>query len=1043
MNPKISTLIKFTALNFIVLTLLAVLGFSGTKPASAYYYVNNFSSVSSLPDCTPPGGCFTAYSQCWNSAAVGSTDCGAACDGGDAWKHYQSSLSCKLIDVFLNICLPVFTLNSNTCSIGDKYDSSNPPVMDAGYCSCNAGGPYKTCCNGSTPVNANHYPLDPYPPDEADCGGYSTLYCGFGGYPSCGAQTCQAAFPPPPQANLVTTNSWGNGTFYEGANVTFSATVQNIGTANAGSFDTQFLVCTDATCSTIVATLGNTTTSSLGVNATTTLTSYYPWVNIPRGNYSLRVWADINNQVPESNEWDNGNWHSICVEGKPDSPSLISPSNYSNGNSINPTLYWTFGNYNNTCAGAMGYQIRFGTSPIFGPPTSIPYTNLITGTYNPGTLLNNTTYYWQVIKCNDLSCNIGPVWSFTTAAAAPTPTPTPTPTPIGAINLGVTAPICPGPLIRLDWTTTTSETSFNILKDGIAITSVAGTTTTWTSGPETPGQNHDWRVQGNSTGTFSNIKNVTTLACPTPTPTPGGPTSTPTPTPTPTFTISGTVYIDTNQNGSQDNGEVNYTASTLTILRTGGSTTTNSGNYSFTNLTPGTYFISLSVPSSYAISPGNPASVSRIVGPNTIANFGIIPAGPTSTPTPTPPPPPTYFISGNVFVDDGAGAAIGGIAKDGIKNGTEANYTGGTTTVEVRSGRCSGVLVGSSSSGTGVYSVSGIPAGSYVVCYIPPLPSGYQIINPTTGPPPFFSVSVGPSSNNIYNFAIAPYGPWIQSTGTDVRLDNGYNYYIPPSATCGSYASLNGGGLTNGIIFTGNTNASFGGGQAGQYKNWIVGGSSAQNQELFIPTKGNVIRTSYNYINAQIKQAGPTATDLSTKCTLTSCNLSNIPPASFPNGLYSAGGNLTLNANGAPASFTFQGGKNYVIIVNGDLTINTQIHVPKGSTATFIVSGNIIVNPTVGNVIGDFTTTTPQIEGFYSTDKDFRTGTGSLRLNIAGSVIVDAAKTSPAGIFQFQRDLSAGNAQCPAFSIQERPDFMLNAPDIIKYQNTIYQEVAP
>jgi len=517
--------------------------------------------------------------------------------------------------------------------------------------------------------------------------------------------------------------------------------------------------------------------------------------------------------------------------------------------------------------------------------------------------------------------------------------------------------------------------------------------------------------------------------------------------PTPLYTISGNVFIDDGlgttcpgptcgaNNGVKDGTEVNYTSSPLTVTRTGGSTTTNSDIYSFPSLASGTYTITLTLPPGYTATTGNPMSTA--LPPNATVNFGI-----KLTPPPTP-TPPTYTISGNVFIDDGAG---GGIAKDGIKNGAEVNYTDLSSQIQVKSGGCSGALI-KNSLFFGGFSSTDIPAGTYYVCYTS-LPSGYQNIYPTITPPSYI-VTVGAScstdtahgssclsgSISNLNFAILPYGPWIQSTGPDIRIDDGYNYYIPPGATCGPYASANGVGGTNGIIFTGGASATFGGGTAGQTKNWVVGGSSYP--ELFTPTKGNVIRTSYSYMNAQIKQAGLTPTALTTtQCGVggtTSCVLST---TILPNGLYIANG-LTLSG----ASYTFPVNKNYVILVNGDLTINTQIHVPNGSTVTFIVSGDIIVAPTVGETL--ITSASPDIEGFYSADKNFKTGTGSLRLNIAGSVIVNAAKTSPAGTFQLQRDLGLGNAQCPAFTIQDRTDFILNAPDIIKYQNIIYQEVAP
>ena len=768
----------------------------------------------------------------------------------------------------------------------------------------------------------------------------------------------------------------------------------------------------------------------------------------------------------------------------------------------------------------------------------------------------------------------------------------------------------------------------------------------------------------------------------------------------PTYTISGNVFIDDGRgttcpgptcganNGARDGTEPLYTGGSALVSLLGTGTALNTlipgGTYSFSSLIADTYWLFLDVAGGYQISPGsiNPRE-NIVLPPTTVVNFGIILAPPTPTPTPTPTPVPNT-ISGNVFVDDGKCISPGvgcGTPKDGVKNGTEGNYTLGTSTVQVRSGVCgTGTLIGSSSTANGAYSVGSIPAGNYVVCYTS-LPSGYYLTFPTNGPPPSFTVTVGPSKVNL-NFGIAPYGAWIQSTGTDIRLDNGFNYYIPSTATqaCGgAYASINGGGGTPGIIFTGGSSANFGGGSASS-KNWVVGGTSYP--ELFTPTKGNVIKTSYKYIDAQIKQAGLTRTDIAPYCTLTNggggAGLDNciLPAASldFPRGLYVSdgsivqngsvvldppplappafvaksnakttnpetslqwdhtvvsgnnrllvvgvsilnnsgqtlatttgvkyngenmtrlgnstngtlarveiwylkdaslptdgiphtivatltsgnaaalmgggatswsnvdqiipfrgsfrtaigttsrprvsdistgtydvvvdtvgmnpnatnikaddqigdwnqpigGGQLSLQSGGShktststpttmewifgsnsgwaasaisiqpPAlrKYDFPESQNYVILVNGDLTINTQIKVPKTSTVAFIVSGDIIVNPTVGNTTGDITTTTPSIEGFYSTDKNFIikgnnncTVGEDKRLNVAGSVVVNAGLTG--GEFRNQRDLCGGNATCPVFSIQERPDFMLNAPDLIKYKNTIYQEVAP
>jgi hypothetical protein len=118
--------------------------------------------------------------------------------------------------------------------------------------------------------------------------------------------------------------------------------------------------------------------------------------------------------------------------------------------------------------------------------------------------------------------------------------------------------------------------------------------------------------------------------------------------------------------------------------------------------------------------------------------------------------------------------------------------------------------------------------------------------------------------------------------------------------------------------------------------------------------------------------------------------------------------------------------------------------VPIDSTAFFTSSENINVASGVGNadITLPATNLTANVQGYYSADKSFyvnsldSTGKGlncptsDKRLNIAGAIVVNAALGG--GLFTNQRDLCLGNLQCPAFSIIERPDFILNTPDFFK-----------
>src|SRR3989344_1006773 len=297
-------------------------GFKQTYAATSISYDSTQPSGSLVAD----SNCNIPFTVCWNSEAARVTNCGTACTGGSAWTKYQYSACFRPPGSSSDFIAWVPRL-TNVCSTGDKYNSSNTPVMNYGSCSCSAGTGYKTCCSGSTPVGARHYAVDPYAPDEADCngaylcgqssGGTTVVCCGGAGQPACGQAACNSIAPPTPtppptpipRTNLVTQSSTPVGTFHEGESVFFRATVKNIGTATAGGSNTQFRVCAgNNVCGdgNSPISLGTPGTASLGSGSSTTVTSNTWNLSNRRGTYSLRVWADINNSVSESNELDNG-----------------------------------------------------------------------------------------------------------------------------------------------------------------------------------------------------------------------------------------------------------------------------------------------------------------------------------------------------------------------------------------------------------------------------------------------------------------------------------------------------------------------------------------------------------------------------------------------------------------------------------------------------------------------------------------------------------------------------------------------------------------
>lgn len=194
-------LIKLIFIIFIVIGSALLLSFNTPETLAATvsngYYSNRAEADSSnsvggvIIDCTD--AC-NANPSCWNSESVNVTNCGTSCDGGSAWSKYDY-YRCYQTDSSGESCKAAFVYDTNTCSTGDKYNSSNPPVLNAGFCNCSVGGGYKTCCSAGNTVSARSFNVDPYAPPEGDCGGAATVYCGGAGQPACGQAAC--ATPPP------------------------------------------------------------------------------------------------------------------------------------------------------------------------------------------------------------------------------------------------------------------------------------------------------------------------------------------------------------------------------------------------------------------------------------------------------------------------------------------------------------------------------------------------------------------------------------------------------------------------------------------------------------------------------------------------------------------------------------------------------------------------------------------------------------------------------------------------------------------------------
>jgi hypothetical protein len=79
-------------------------------------------------------------------------------------------------------------------------------------------------------------------------------------------------------------------------------------------------------------------------------------------------------------------------------------------NNLEADLSWTGG------SGATSHDVYFGTSNP--PPFIVNQTSTI---FDPGTMANNTTYYWRIDEANKWDTTVGQIWSFSTISIPPPP----------------------------------------------------------------------------------------------------------------------------------------------------------------------------------------------------------------------------------------------------------------------------------------------------------------------------------------------------------------------------------------------------------------------------------------------------------------------------------------------------------------------------------------------------------------------------------------------------------------------------------------------
>jgi len=185
----------------------------------------------------------------------------------------------------------------------------------------------------------------------------------------------------------------------------------------------------------------------------------------------------------------------------PGQASSPSPGNGATDVSVDADISWSAG------SGATSHDVYFGTSS----PGSFQGNQTAT-TFDPGTMNNDTTYYWRINEINAQGTTTGTVWSFTTEAGAPTPPgQASNPSPAnGATDVSVNA--------DLSWTAGSGSTSRDVYFGTSSPGTYRGnqTATTYDTGTMANDTTYYWRIDEiNAGGTTTGVVwNFTTSAAP-------------------------------------------------------------------------------------------------------------------------------------------------------------------------------------------------------------------------------------------------------------------------------------------------------------------------------------------------------------------------------------------------------------------------------------------------------------------------------------------------------------------------------------------------
>ena len=186
---------------------------------------------------------------------------------------------------------------------------------------------------------------------------------------------------------------------------------------------------------------------------------------------------------------------------------------------------------------------------------------------------------------------------------------------------------------------------------------------------------------------------------------------------------------------------------------------------------------------------------------------------------------------------------------------------------------------------------------------------------------------------------------------------------------------------------------------------------------------------TYEYFKGRVESTAPIPSDINSASEI-------IAGGTDANGFYnvSTAGDLNINV---PINI---GNNKVVVFVNGNLNINNTIRLNKGRGFFLaIVRGDINVDPDLGHDPVNVDSSTPDIEGLFFANGQFKTGLSKRQLHIRGSV---AAMGDGSEGVVLERDLD-NNAAHPAEYFEYAPDLLFNFPPSLGEKTIRWVETAP